>query len=121
MEELLQQDQATQFIELQTTGTGNILFTSACQCLKKFTNLALAHKLGAGHNISSDDMKSGIQLYLDTSACRYFGKYLAEYSKNVSFFVSALTYVEIISPLYGSSSELDRIKSIIRVIDECAT
>ena len=25
------------------------LFTSGCQCLKKLTNLTLAHKLGAGH------------------------------------------------------------------------
>jgi hypothetical protein len=26
------------------------LFTSGCQCLKKLTNLTLAHKLGAGQN-----------------------------------------------------------------------
>ena len=49
MEELLQQNQTTQFVRLQTTGTRNILFTSACQCLKKSTNLTLAHKLGAAH------------------------------------------------------------------------
>jgi hypothetical protein len=49
MEELLQQNQTAQFVRLLTTGTRNILFTSGCQCLKKLTNLTLAHKLGAGH------------------------------------------------------------------------
>jgi hypothetical protein len=50
MEELLQQNQTAQFVRLLTTGTRNILFTSGCQCLKKLTNLTLAHKLGAGHS-----------------------------------------------------------------------
>ncbi len=63
-------------------------------------------------------METKIQYYLDTSACIYFGKYLVNYSKQVSFLISALTFLELISPLYKSPSKLERIRSHIQIISE---
>ena len=66
-------------------------------------------------------MDTKTQYYLDTSACRYFGHYLVEYSKLLPFFVSSLTLIEIISPLKESPDELERIRSLVRIITECAS